>query len=497
MGERLALGVVVSAVALGALGDFLFEGQAIGINAGLFAVAFVAALAILLRVGRVPLHQGRRAMVAPLVLFAGLLAWHDSPLLLATNLLAVAGAVALGALRRTKPSLVDAQVTDYVVGAAAAGASTFAGAIDLLEKDVPWERIGRQFRGRQGAAVARGLAIGLPLLALFGGLFVAADAVFRSILFESIGDLRHVWLHLLIAAGIAWLACGLLRDLLATRDEQRLVAAELAGVRARRPALSGQTEVAVALAIVNIVFAAFVAVQIRYLFGGRGLVESRLHLTYAEYARHGFFELLAVSLLVLPLLFGAHALLRHRSPFSLRLVQVLSGVLIALSLVVMASALQRMRLYQREYGLTELRLYATGLIIWLGFVFVWLGATVVRARPRLFVTGALVSGFVATLALNIVNPDALIARTNLDRPRVDVRYLGDLSDDAVPVLLARLPSLPARIRVPLAQELLRRGDDPQGLAGWNASRSRAQTLLREQRTALVRLARGGNALSRG
>jgi hypothetical protein len=497
MGERLALGVVVSAVALGALGDYLFQGHALGLNAGVFTLAFVAALAILLRIGGVPLHQGRRAMVAPLVLFAGLLAWRDSPLLLATNLLAVAGAVALGALRRTKPSLVDAQVTDYVVGAAAAGASTFAGAIDLLEKDVPWDRIGRQVRGRQGAAVARGLAIGLPLLALFGGLFVAADAVFRSILFESIGDLGHLWLHLLIAAGIAWLTCGLLRDLLATRDEQRLVAAELAGVRNRRLALSGQTEVAIVLAIVNVVFAAFVVVQIRYLFGGRALVESRLHLTYAEYARHGFFELLAVSLLVLPLLFGAHVLLRHRSPFSLRLVQALSGLLIALSLVVMASALERMRLYQREYGLTELRVYATGVIIWLGFVFVWFAVTVVRARPRLFVTGALVSGFVATLALNIANPDALIARTNLDRPRVDAAYLGNLSDDAVPVLLERLPSLPARLRVPLARELLGRGDAPQSLLGWNASRSRAHDLLRDRHSALVRLARAGNALPSG
>src|SRR5262249_12770758 len=188
------------------------------------------------------------------------------------------------------------------------------------------------------------------LVALFGGLFVAADAVFRSLLFDSVEDLRHLWLHLLIGAGIAWLSCGLLRDLLATRDEQRLVAAELAGVRTRRPALSGQTEVAIALAIVNLVLAAFVAVQIRYLFRGPGRVESRLHLTYAQSARHGFFELVAVSLLVLPLLFGAHALLRHRSPFSLRPVRVLSALLIALSLVVMASALERMRLYQREYG---------------------------------------------------------------------------------------------------------------------------------------------------
>src|SRR5207237_6040436 len=132
------------------------------------------------------------------------------------------------------------------------------------------------------------------------------------------------------------------------------VASELAAVRTPTRIRIGQTEIAVALGIVNALFAAFVAVQIRYLFGGRSLVESRVHLTYAQYARHGFFELLAVSLLVLPLPFAAHALLRHRSPFSLRLVQALSAVLIALVLVVMASALERMHLYQREYGLTEL-----------------------------------------------------------------------------------------------------------------------------------------------
>jgi len=489
--ERIALGVLLSAIALGAVGDVLFQGQALGVNAGVFALAFVVALSLLLRLGRIPLHQGRRAMVAPLVLFAGLLAWHDSPLLLATNLLAVAGAVAVGALRRTKPSLVDAQVSDYVVGAAAAGVSTFAGAIDLLEKEVPWERLVEQLRARQGAAVARGVAIGLPLLALFGGLFVAADAVFRNLLVSSVPDVRHVWLHLLVGAIIAWLSCGLLRDLLATRDEQRLVAAELGALRTPRRLLVGPTEIAVALGIVDLLFAAFVAVQIRYLFGGRGLVESRVHLTYAQYARHGFFELLAVSLLVLPLLFGAHAMLRHRSPFSLRVVQGLSALLIALVLVVMASALERMRLYQREYGLTELRLYATGLMLWLGFVFVWMAATVVRARPRLFVMGALVAGFAATLALNIVNPDSLIARTNLDRPHVDAAYLGSLSDDAVPVLLARLPALQPKLRAPLAQALLGRSDRRGGVLGWNASRSRAHSLLRQEHEELVTFAAGG------
>src|SRR4051794_31524827 len=167
--ERAAVGLAVSAVALGVAADVLFHGRPLGLNAGLFAAAFVLALSVILRVGRVPLHQGRRLMVAPLLLFAGLLAWHDSPLLVATNLLAIAGAVALGALRRTGARVAAAEVSDYVVGAAGAGASAIVGAIQLFEKHMPWRRPRGRVRRRHTAAVGRGLVLRLPLLAVFGG----------------------------------------------------------------------------------------------------------------------------------------------------------------------------------------------------------------------------------------------------------------------------------------------------------------------------------------
>jgi hypothetical protein len=480
--DRAAVGLAVSAVGLGILGDVLFHGRPLGVNAVLFAAAFVAVLAAILRLGRIPLHQGRRLMAAPLLLFAGLLAWHSSPLLLAANLLAVAGAVTLGGLRRTRRPLAQADVSDYVAGAASAGAAAFGGAVELFEKDVPWAGLGKRVRGRESAAVGRGLALGLPLLVLFGGLFVAADAVFRSLLAGVVPDVRHDWSHVLLACGIGWLAAGLLRDLLATREEERLLGPALDAMSLGRVPL-GPTELAVALGVVNAVFLAFVVVQVRYLFGGAGLVESRVHLTYAEYARHGFFELVAAAVLVLPLLLAVHALVRGR-PEVRRTLAALSAALIVLVLVVMASALQRMVLYQREYGLTELRIYASGTILWLGVVFVWLGLTVLRRRPRAFAAGAVLAGFAATLALNVANPDALIARTNLARPHVDAAYLGNLSDDAVPALLERLPALDPSLRRPLALALLRRTEPSGGLLAWNASRARSKSLLAEHRAEL-------------
>jgi hypothetical protein len=236
----------------------------------------------------------------------------------------------------------------------------------------------------------------------------------------------------------------------------------------------GTTEVAVALGLLDLLFLGFVLVQLRYLFGGGAVVVERTHLTYAQYARHGFFELVAVAALVLPLLLGADWLVQRRA----RIVRVLSLVLVALVFVVMVSALQRMRLYRREYGLTELRFYTTGFMIWLAVVFAWLSLTVLRGRRRSFAAGALVSGFAAILVVNVINPDALIERTNLDRPRADIAYLTSLSDDAVPTLVDGMGSVPLRYRAFFRNELRKRRDHV-GWRTWSLSRSRAQDALRD------------------
>src|SRR5437763_6177196 len=136
---RVGLGLLGAALVLGIAGDALFRGRPLGINVVVWALLFVAALAVLLRIGRVPLHQGRRWMAAPLIVFAAAFAWHDSPLLVAVNLTALAGAVALGALRRTASRVARAGVADYAAGLTAAGASACAGTAHLLRREVPWD----------------------------------------------------------------------------------------------------------------------------------------------------------------------------------------------------------------------------------------------------------------------------------------------------------------------------------------------------------------------
>ncbi|MFL5944797.1 MAG: DUF4153 domain-containing protein [Gaiellaceae bacterium] len=476
-GTKVGMALAAVALLLGILGDFLLQGQPLGLNVALWTTAFVVALTALIRIAQAPLHQGRRLMVAPLLIFAVMFVWHSSPLLVAANLLALAAAVTMGALRSARGPLRATTLSDYGNGLVGAATSAAVGTGVLLMRDIRWTEVTRRGRSERAAAVARGLALGVPLLVLFGGLFVAADAVFGQLVSSTIPSVDDELVGRIVLVGIlSWLTGGLLRDLLATRPDAKNASA----ARARL----GGLEIGIALAILDLLFLAFVVVQFRYLFGGSGLVESKVSLTYAEYARHGFFQLVAVTGLTLGVLLAADWALADRNR---RVFRWLAAALLALLGVVIASALQRMRLYMQEYGLTELRIYATGIILWLGVLSAWFAVTVLRGKRHAFAVGALVAGFVATLALNVLSPDALIARTNVTRPAADVEYLAQLSDDAVPTLVSRIRDLPSAQRAVLAQELLTRESSTHDWRSWNLARTRAEDALRVHRAELQAL----------
>lgn len=487
--SKVGLGIVVAALGLGVVGDALLRETPYGINVLLWTLALLAALFALARWRQPLLIGARRIMLAPLIVSAGLFCWRDSSWLAALNaaaLLASAGLCAASVpgfrLRSAGPAALGRIWARF-------GLSLAAGAFTVVAEDVAWRELRLRRRTRRVISVATGVAMSIPPLVLFGALLAAADPVFDRLLGSLAPEVSDPTVHVLTVLGVGWIAGGALRAFLRRPQEgpEPEPKARAASLRV--------TEVVVVLTLLDVLFLAFLAVQLRAFFGGDSFVQATTGLTYAEYARHGFFQLVAVAALAVPLLLAADWMLqgRGRQP---RLYRALSLVLVGLLLVVVASALQRLRLYQREFGLTEARVFATAFVLWLTVVLAWLAATVLASRRERFAVGVLATAFLAVFSLNVLNPDALIARTNIARAAegkdVDVAYLGRLSDDATPVLVERISALSAdpsseRDVSALAAALLDRAD-PADWRTWNASRLHARQIVRAHHRDLRALA---------
>ena len=486
---------------IGVMGDVLLRAPgAPGLNVFLCVAAVALAALVLQRRASAQLDRERVVWLAIAVLFAAGLAWRDSPPLKMLALGCVTLAFALAAYRVAAVWVRRAGVFRYVRawGTGALHAWTAAGLVLVNAiRSTPGPEAGRVSGWRHATAIVRGLLIAAPLVVVFGALFMSADAVFADLVRKVLRfDFDLMASHVLLFSVCAWLATGYLRGFLTGTELPPLnvlwQGGSLPAIVPRRPGL-GITEVATALAAIDVLFVLFVIVQFRYLFGGDALVQVTSDLTYAEYARRGFFELVFAVVLVVPVLLAADWLLDRRSRRDDLIFRVLAGVQIALVLVITASALQRLRLYHASYGLTESRFYAMVLLVWIGVMLHWFAGTVLRGRRELFAFGALASGLVTVMLLFVMNPAAIIARTNVMRMesaeasvRFDVAYATSLSADAVPVLIAALPALPRDVQCPLARHMLRHWspDSERSLRSWSWSASRASDAVREHEARL-------------
>lgn len=315
----------------------------------------------------------------------------------------------------------------------------------------------------RSASIVRGVLLAIPVLLVFGLLLASADPIFSETfgnLFSpleslSVGELAFRALYVLALTGA--LAGAYLHTL--SDKEETLGSKALSS--APRMTL-GSAEALIVLGSVAALFASFVGFQFRYFFGGESNVQ--IHgMTYAEYARRGFGELVAVAFLSLLLYAGLTALTRRESVREKKAFSLLGAVVVVLVGVILVSAFQRLLLYEDAYGFTRARTYSHAFMVWLGAFLLLVLALELTGRVRYFATSLALSIVVFALALNILNVDGLIARHNLERAErgleLDVQYLLSLSDDAVPVLARGLPDLEGIHRLEMASGLACRLDE--------------------------------------
>lgn len=344
-------------------------------------------------------------------------------------------------------------------------------------RGLPWLRRHIASRGRPGKAwrILGSLAATLLVLVIFGRLLSSADAAFATVLgtlVPSVGTTVR-WIVLFVAGGL--LAVGAIYTLSAPPDVSVID-------RPSRRRL-GLLAWAAPVGALTLLFAGFVVVQFTVLFGGREHVLATAGLTYAQYARSGFWQLLLVTVLTLGIVAGVSRWARRERRVERVLLRALLGTLCALSTVIVASALSRMLTYQQAYGFTGARLFVMALELFFGAVFLTVMAAGIRLRGE-WVPRVVVALAVAMLAgLAVLNPDAYAARRNIDRfqetGKIDIGYLRSLSADAVPAL-AELPDSHRRCALgQIAADLT----EPDPWYAWNLGRARARAVLEELRLA--------------
>jgi hypothetical protein len=322
-----------------------------------------------------------------------------------------------------------------------------------------------------GVRIVATLAVSLVLLIVFGALFASADHAFADALSAVLPAINvgrvATWIFIL----------GVTIPLLAGAAFLRAAPPELSTLDRTEGRKVNRIEWAVPLGLLVLLFACFVAVQLTVLFGGNRHVLDTDGLTYADYARGGFWQLSFVTGLTLAVLAGAARWAPRETTADRVLLRSILGSLAALTLVVVASALLRIQVYTDTYGLTRLRLLVACCEGWFGLVLLMVLVAGLRIRAPWLPRAAFAAGVLALLGLAAVNPDALIARTNFQQNRpVDLSYLGGLSPDAVPAV-AKYSHGDARACV--LAEIGKQLDGNDDWRQWNLGRQQARTVLNE------------------
>lgn len=527
-----ALITLCSALVLAIVHQYLFFDKGVGVSYPLFVVLFYGYMFVFAR-DRVRAFAWVDLFIASVVLLLSLtFALFDNELFHALNFLTIPGLIILH-----MAYLIGRKQTQWWQ------ISLIGLAVDhLLPQSVRhWPTIGRTLMKKGGRKLASkqkvvvtkvfiGLIVSLPILIVVVGLLTSADGIFDQYLSGIpawLNDLtltpglpRVIWI---IIASVFFFSYvwGFVQPMeyeserrenthwknqsvalpLAHRDENdgensdpvmvnpsyegTIPNSNLSKPQLVEPLRLDPIIIGTVLFVINSVYLLFVFVQFSYLFGaGMGNLPSEL--SYAEYARSGFIELVLVTGINFFILVIALQFTRSGGTISNIVHQVLLTLLIVCSAVMLYSAFMRLSLYEEAYGYTYIRFLVHAFMIFLALLLLIAGLRI-RYTTIPLIRCYIVLALTAYVAMNYVGMDNQIAERNIERyhqsGQIDANYLANLSADAVPQLKQfadeSYPELHELLLLNQSQYLLEKND--RSWSSFNLSRTIASRELAELR----------------
>lgn len=350
--------------------------------------------------------------------------------------------------------------------------------------DVPYKKLFKGVRrGSKGQGVlftVIGLLCTIPFLVILTLLFSNADFAFA----QSLSNLTSYFYDLPVAKIIGTILLGVFMTVyilpLFFALDADYPQPEAGG---KRKGILPNAAVTAFLAVLIALEVYFSYFQVRYLFLNLGTLPEGM--SYAEYARGGFFEIAAATLLTIALIFAVAVLTRRdeeeQLPLSVRLLLTVFSACVAL---MFASSYYRMLMYMDAYSMTIRRvgvcwLMALMLAVLIGvIIYIW--------KPDFALTRyTIFTVLVFVLALNLMHLGATVSKNNVDRYfkeqeaevktgyQLDTDYLYTLLPASAPDL-ARLLDAPGNESYRLQSRLYEISEQEQSWRAWNYDWYRAQ-----------------------
>ncbi|MBI2610249.1 DUF4173 domain-containing protein [Candidatus Giovannonibacteria bacterium] len=469
--------IAIVSLVLGLFFDYFFYGKVPGISFLFYVILILAGLFSLAHIFKKQVNNEIFLLIAPLIFFSAMVSARSSMLLTFLNIVA-----SLLILLVIAEVVFGKKVKNFLLGDCIK--VIFLPIMFIL----PFLKTLSDLFALRGvnkdqkvlSPIIRGIIITAPVLFVLLWLFSSADLFFR----KYVADLIKIEPETIFRSALVLIAT--LAYIGAYSYIFRKIENQITAQPSNKTYSLGHIENSILLGSVNILFFIFVLVQFTYFFGGENNVSSQ-GFTYAEYARRGFFELIAVAIISLLVLlttekFAAKKEAEHSPGF-----KILATALVMQVILIMFSAFLRLSLYEEAYGFTTLRLYSHAFIILLAVNFLLLLFKIFfDKRENAFALRVFISLVLFLAVMNFLNPDAFIARRNIDRfgatGKLDVHYLNSLSDDAIPDTVEILNIADDDLRKSFARDLYWRAQliNSPLFSRWqslNISRIRAEKIL--------------------
>jgi Domain of unknown function (DUF4173) len=430
--------------------DFLFWKKPIGINFAIYATLCLVTGILVLRLDGLRLSRRSGLLLLPIAFLAAMTFIRLEPMTVFLSISMTLFVMGILALTYLNGEWIRYGLLDYAFGYLRLIGSMIARPLGFAAQNRREAPSLSPNRSARIWPVVRGTVIALPVIAIFASLLSSADPIFANRLEDlinvfNIDNLPEYIFRLVYILIIAYALAGAFLHAAKISDEK---IEEKTWVSA----LLGFTEAAIVLGSVTVLFIVFVIIQFQYFFGGQANISLEGY-TFSEYARKGFGELVIVAFFSLLLLLGLGAITQRETETQRRVFSGFGAGLVALVIVMLVSAYQRLVLYESAYGFSRLRTYTHVFMIWLGLLLVVVVVLEMLRRERAVGLTMVLTALGFIVSLNVLNVDGFIVEQNIqrevrgaasgtsqERVDLDAQYFLDLSDDAVPPLVSAFRS---------------------------------------------------------